>query len=350
MHLTILRQPVLLKTLSDAILLNKLFPQINLMRFSISLFLLMHGREEKTGTCNVNDSPIVSVVMPVFNGERYLREAIDSILWQSFTDFELLIINDGSTDNSRAIIELYDDERIRLIDNERNLGLIATLNKGIELARGKYIARMDADDVSYPQRFEKQVRLMDFAGADICGCHWFTINETGKLIEAKLVPLCRDTFTIFLACTVPFAHGSVMMRADFIRKHSLKYGGVRYAEDYDLWTKFYEMGAIFANVDDFLFKYRELSSSLSKRMSKENASDTKALRRRFVRDNSDACQHAIRVLTKRYSSLNQAERVFLLLTSYLVSMDTKRLIVIDVFRQSASRSIGMAMLYLLRGV
>jgi len=94
------------------------------------------------------ENPKVTVLMPVYNGEQYLREAIESILTQSFTDFEFLIINDGSTDSSVEIIESYDDPRIRLIHNEANLKLVATLNKGVDLARGEYIARMDCDDIS----------------------------------------------------------------------------------------------------------------------------------------------------------------------------------------------------------
>lgn len=295
------------------------------------------------------DKILLSVIMPVFNGEKYLREAIESILEQTLTNFEFLIINDGSTDGSRAIVESYSDPRIKLIDNERNIGLIDSLNKSIELARGKFIARMDADDISHPHRFEKQVELLESAGADICGCHWLVINAEGKLTEAKIAPLCKHAFTIFLACGNPFAHGSVMIRADFIQRHALRYGGVNYAEDFDLWTRCWEKGAIFANADDFLFKYRDFDASLSKRESKGNTSEAKAIRRRFVQRNSDECLHAILEMTKCYASLSQTERVFLLLASYLVSLNSKRLIVISVIKQSARRSIGIAILYLLRG-
>ena len=106
----------------------------------------------------MNNLPLITVLMPVYNGEKYLQQAIESILKQTFTDFEFLIINDGSTDNSENIILSYDDSRIRYIKNEENLRLIRTLNKGIELAKGKYIARMDCDDISLPYRFEKQLK------------------------------------------------------------------------------------------------------------------------------------------------------------------------------------------------
>ena len=107
------------------------------------------------------NEPMVTVLMSVYNGEKFLKEAMDSILTQTFTDFEFLIINDGSTDNSVKIIESYNDSRIRLINNEKNLKLIASLNKGISLARGKYIARMDCDDISSPMRLEKEVDFLE---------------------------------------------------------------------------------------------------------------------------------------------------------------------------------------------
>ena len=288
--------------------------------------------------------------MPVFNSESFLVEAIESILNQTNRDFELIIIYDVSTDSSFAIIERYQnlDSRIRVIMGEKK-ALIGALNQGIEAAKGKFIARMDADDISYPQRFEKQVELLESAGADICGCHWLVMNEEGKITEAKIAPLWKNAFTIFLACGTPFAHGSAMIRADFIQRHAMRYGGVNYAEDYDLWTRCWEKGAIFANSDDFLFKYRDFDASLSKREGKGTTSEAKAIRRRFVRRNSDACLDAILEMTKCYASLSQKERIFLLLASYLVSLNSKRLIVIGVIKQSARRSIGIAILYLLRG-
>ena len=103
----------------------------------------------------VGYNPKVSVIMPVYNGEKYLRAAIDSILGQTFTDFELLVINDGSEDKTVSIVESYQDKRIRLIHNEGNLRIVATLNIGLDLARGEYVARMDCDDISMPTRFEK---------------------------------------------------------------------------------------------------------------------------------------------------------------------------------------------------
>jgi glycosyltransferase involved in cell wall biosynthesis len=295
--------------------------------------------------------PLISVILPVFNSELFLAESIDSILDQTYENFELLIIYDESTDGSYSIIERYlnRDNRIKLIYGYGK-GLIGALNQGIESSKGEFIARMDADDVSLPERFEKQIQLLISTNSDICGCHWFVINEIGKLIDAKLVPLCQNTLITYLTCTVPFAHGSVIMRREFIQKNRLKYGGVRYAEDYDLWLKFYENGASFVNVNEFLFKYRELSSSLSKKVKYQNSKDSKFLRRHFINQNLHDCLIAIRHLTENYANLSQQERVYLLLSSYLLSIVTKKLYFIKVFRRSTHRSIGFALLYLFRGM
>src|SRR4051812_15533497 len=107
-----------------------------------------------------SEAPKISVLLPVYNAEPYLKEAIDSVLQQTFADFELIIINDGSKDRSADIIKSYTDKRILFIDQE-NIGLSATLNKGIALARGEYIARQDNDDISRPERFRKQVTYLD---------------------------------------------------------------------------------------------------------------------------------------------------------------------------------------------
>ena len=143
--------------------------------------------------------PLISVVMPVYNSAPFLAEAIESILSQTLRDFELLIVYDNSNDSSLEIIRNYQqvDNRIKIIYGINN-GLIGALNQGMEAAQGKFVARMDSDDISLPLRFEKQVQLMESVGGDICGCHFLIINDIGKLVDAKLVPLCPSSFSIFL--------------------------------------------------------------------------------------------------------------------------------------------------------
>jgi len=149
--------------------------------------------------------PVISVLMPVFNAEKDLRQAIDSILNQSFTDFEFLIINDGSTDDSVNIIRSFTDPRIRLIQNPQNLGLVPTLNRGLAEACGKYIARMDADDISEPERFASQIVLLEKTPADICGGLFRIIDSEGKVTGNVSVPFQSDELVACLSNTVPFA-------------------------------------------------------------------------------------------------------------------------------------------------
>jgi len=230
-------------------------------------------------------NPMISVVMSVYNAEKYLQEAIQSILTQTYKDFEFIIINDGSSDKSLEIIEKYrnQDERIVLISRE-NRGLIASLNEGIEKARGKYIARMDADDISLPERFEKQLELMEKDTLDICGCHYFLINEKNDFVSVFLAPIIKSSFYYHMANTVPFGHPSVMYRKDFFERHNLFYGKSRYqnAEDYALWLNMWQLGASFGNVNAFLFKYRDFSESLSKKNNKKISNDRDAIRKEFL--------------------------------------------------------------------
>lgn len=238
---------------------------------------------------------LISVVMPVYNAEKYLDEAIQSILTQTYNNFEFIIINDGSTDKSLEIIEKYknQDERIILISRE-NKGLIYSLNEGIKKSKGKYIARMDADDISLPERFQKQISLLEKENGDICGCHWIVVNESGKIIECSSVPLTHSSFILYLSYSVPFAHGSVMIRKTFFQDLGILYGcgEAKYAEDYELWLKLYDLGAKFVNVNEFLFYYRQFNQSLSQINFKRNRKDAKKLSLKFIKENKAMCIEA----------------------------------------------------------
>ena len=134
-------------------------------------------------------SPQISVVMPAYNAEKYITEAIDSILFQTFKDFEFIIINDASTDSTKDIIESYKDPRIKLVNNEQNKGVAKSLNIGISVACGKYIARMDADDIALPERFQKQFDFMEqHPNIDVCGS-W--AKKTGNENEIINNPVLR---------------------------------------------------------------------------------------------------------------------------------------------------------------
>ena len=142
-------------------------------------------------------NPLVTVLMSVYNGEKYLERAIKSILNQTFKDFEFLIINDGSTDNSVKIIQSFNDLRLRLIHNESNIGLIKTLNKGLKLSNGKYIARMDCDDISLPKRLSIQASFMEkYPEIGVCGS-WVKIIGLGKKFINKYFKNTKKRERIF---------------------------------------------------------------------------------------------------------------------------------------------------------
>ena len=213
----------------------------------------------------MSENPMISVVMSVYNGEKYLDEAIESILNQTYKDFEFIIINDGSTDKSLEIIEKYknQDDRIILISRE-NKGLVASLNEGIELAKGKYIARMDADDISLPKRFEVQVEFMEKnIDIGVCGTWVEVFGEDRKDTLWKMPPTDEELKPRLLF-SVTFAHPSVMMRKELVDKHGLKYKEqYKHAEDYKFWLDF-SKHTKFANIPKKLFRYRYLETSVSR--------------------------------------------------------------------------------------
>jgi glycosyltransferase involved in cell wall biosynthesis len=218
-------------------------------------------------------SPLVTVLMPVYNGERYLREAVDSILAQTFADFELLIINDGSTDRSAAVIESYGDPRIRLLHNRGNTGLIATLNRGLREAAGAYIARMDSDDIAEPRRLETQVRFMNaHPDVGLCGT-WFRFMGTDDIVGH---PAGHDAIRIKLLSDTAFAHPTVMLRRSALQGmgYDPQYA---HAEDYELWTRLAAVTAT-ANIPEVLLQYRMHAAQVSSDRAGEQAAMTDRIR------------------------------------------------------------------------
>jgi glycosyltransferase involved in cell wall biosynthesis len=206
--------------------------------------------------------PRVSVVMSVYNGAAYLKAAIDSILAQTFADFECIIIDDGSTDTTKKIIRSYADSRIRLVE-QTNHGLVFSLNQGLKLARADLIARMDADDISLPERLTHQVAFLD-AHPDhvLVGCGLSFIDAQGHELYPSPLLVNDPEIRLEMLVRCPFAHGSVMYR----HEPALQAGGYRQAawpaEDYDLWHRLSAFGK-FANLDSILFQYREHAAGIS---------------------------------------------------------------------------------------
>lgn len=214
----------------------------------------------------MNNSPIISVILPAYNAERFLKEAIDSILNQTFRDFELIILNDGSTDRTEGIILSYNDSRIRYVKNEQNLKLIKTLNKGIDLAKGKYIARMDADDISIPERFEIQLKyLSDHPEVAMVSAEAFMMDEDGNVMHKSrhyvthYPKVCR--FANIFECQ--FMHPVCMVRAEVLKGYKYSLADVAmHVEDYELWSRMNKDGLWMASIDKPLFKYRVTEGSI----------------------------------------------------------------------------------------
>jgi len=183
---------------------------------------------------------MVTVLMPVYNASEFLREAMDSILDQTYEEFEFLIINDGSTDSSVNIIESYEDERIRLVHNTENFGLIKTLNKGIEMAFGKYIIRMDADDISENNRIEIQVNFMEKNNdVAVAGSNGVIFLSDKPLIKKPTdFPIKYSEIRCKLLFESPIIHPAVIMRKNVLLKNNYRYRNeYKDTEDYGLWME-----------------------------------------------------------------------------------------------------------------
>jgi glycosyltransferase involved in cell wall biosynthesis len=176
--------------------------------------------------------------MPVFNAERYLREAVESILNQTFSDFEFIIIHDPSTDKTAEILQSFHDPRIRIINNEKIIGLTESLNKGLGIASGDYIARMDSDDVSLSERLEKQVKHLNaYPEVGVLGCHVKIVDEVTKTVSVRSRPLTNDQNQWRLLYDNCLMHPSVMFRKELIIKHGGYSKEALHAEDYELWSR-----------------------------------------------------------------------------------------------------------------
>lgn len=207
----------------------------------------------------------VTVLLPVYNGAADVVQAVDAILAQTFAHFELLIINDGSKDNSADILNGLSDSRIRLIHQD-NLGLAATLNKGMQLAAGKYIARQDQDDLSHPERLEKQLAYMeshpDCILLGTAAQIWVADTPTERVHQH---PADHGTLSFDLLFNNPFVHSSVMLRKEAL----IAAGGYstdpqrQPPEDYELWSRLARVGQV-ANLPERLLVYREVPQSMSR--------------------------------------------------------------------------------------
>lgn len=210
------------------------------------------------------DMPKVSVVMAVYNGERYVKQTIDSILRQTFKDFEFIIVDDGSYDGTSKILKTYNDPKI-YVHKQENQGLSKSLNTGIKLARGEYIARIDADDIAFPTRLEQQVKFLDeHPKVGLLGTACYLIDSSGKILTKFVMPTNDENIRKAMIKYNPIFHPTVIMRKDAIEKAGYYDETFKNGLDYDLWFKIAKIYKI-ANLKDPLILRREHNKSLSAR-------------------------------------------------------------------------------------
>lgn len=212
----------------------------------------------------ISKKPEVTVLMPVYNGGEYIRLSIESILSQTYKEFELLIINDCSTDNSLETIKSFNDRRIVVHSNEVNIGQTKSLNVGLRLAKGKYIAVNDADDLSLPNRIEKQLSFIsshpEFV---VVGSSSFIMDRSGRLKRTFNKPVDLQEILLWILSDTPIIHGSVIMNREIILANGGYNEEFRICQDYELWSSLIRKGFQVANLPDRLVVIRHYMSSIS---------------------------------------------------------------------------------------
>lgn len=217
-------------------------------------------------------TPLVSVITPVYNREKYLAKCIESILNQTYENFEFIIIDDNSSDLTVNIIKDYllRDSRIKFLENNKNLGATLSFNRGLDIAKGKYIARMDSDDISFLDRFKKQVDIFEsWHDLEVLGTGAVLIDHKENEIGRKQFPSNFKKISNIIKTGVPVFDPSVMMRSSTLKEINGFDNRLAPADDYHLWLTLFKQKKIISNIDDYLIKYRLHDSNLSKVASRE---------------------------------------------------------------------------------
>ena len=224
---------------------------------------------------------LVSVILPVYNGEKYLAEAIDSILCQTYSQFELLVIIDGCKDRSLEIAESFQDTRIKILVNETNLGLVGSLNRGLDTCCGEFAARMDQDDISVPHRLSKQVQIMsENLDVAILGSAY---KIFGRETTEMYLPESDSTIRLLSFFKSPFCHPSVIIRTSILKKHQLRYNKeFRDSEDWRMWYDFMSLNLKMANLPEILVYYRKDGQSTTPQSRKVRAEQYKKMYKLIV--------------------------------------------------------------------
>jgi glycosyltransferase involved in cell wall biosynthesis len=213
-----------------------------------------------------NTTPKISVLLPVYNCELYIQTAVESILNQTFTDFEFLIIDDASTDDTVFIIKKINDSRIQLIEKPLNSGYTNSLNYGLQIAKGRYIARMDGDDISMPERFAQQIAYLEsHPDVVVCGTTYKIVGNDKRIT----LPENHEAIKIGLLWGNCILHPSVMIRKKMLDDFSISYDTSKEpAEDYDMWVRLLSLGKLH-NLQEVLMEYRLYGNQVSRKRAEE---------------------------------------------------------------------------------
>ena len=264
--------------------------------------------------------PIITVLMTVYNGESYLTEAIESILYQSYADFEFLIIDDASTDSSNKIILSYKDDKIRYVRNDYNIGQTASLNYGLNIANGKYIARMDQDDLSHKDRIQTQIKyLINNKNIIVVGSWANSIDENGVHNYEIIHPTKPDQIKESITCGCPLSHSSVMFEKDRI----IQLGGYpskfKYAMDWGLWMECIKNDFRIANIPKRLVSIRTHSRNAT---SQKSLDITKISEQYHLIMNSESI--TVKPIVRRYSNGLKILLGLKLLYFFIIKLDFKQ--------------------------
>ncbi len=249
-------------------------------------------------------TPGISVVMSVYNGQRYLRQAIDSILNQTYTDFEFIIIDDGSTDSTREIVLSCNDRRIRFFENNENIGLTRSLNKGLQITRGRYVARMDADDISEPDRLDKQIAFLeDNPDCAVVGTFLKIIDENSNYVQTAHKPVGDSEIRKHLMSDNCIAHGSAMIRKSCLADVGFYDESIERSQDYDLFLRLSEKYKM-ANIPQCLYMWRDHSENISVRHRNEQRHFVEMIkaRKETARPPLRRCRGEFSVLMANYNN------------------------------------------------
>lgn len=289
-------------------------------------------------------STLVTVLMPVYNAEKYLPEAIESILNQTFSDFEFLIVNDGSTDNSLGILQSYEDKRIRVLHLEQNVGLVKALNIGLKEIRSEYIIRTDADDISLPNRIEVQLAFMQQnKDVGVCGSWFDTIDARGEKKGGTRYKPSDEAIRLKHLYQINLSHGTAILRTSVLKENSINYSSdFDHAEDYDIFDRIGTVSKL-ANIQQVLYVVRLHDTNVSKtfgHVQKDNSLGVK--RRIFMRLGiTDITDDEIGIYQElqhqNYKQLAQQQKeVLLLLTKMFEANETTNMFSLEFFQSHLS--------------